>query len=233
MADLILRHFAAPGVRADLGPLRVVGVDLSRESLDLAQGFLARQWPQVDLELIEGPADALPLSSGSVDLVSIGNAIHLFIDKRKLLDEVRRVLRAGGILAFNSSFYAGTFAAGTEGLYLDWVKDALRLARRHSGPLHRAGRHAFSTPWLSPTEYGQLVTAHGFQVSHLGESLVRLSSRNLEEVGAYSGLASVLLPGYDSRIASESLVRAAGPAFERAGITTVPRRWLNVVATRA
>jgi len=59
-----------------------------------------------------------------------------------------------------------------------------------------------------------------------------ISQRGLELVGAYGGLAEVLMSGYPVEVASECLQRAAGRAFERLGIESVPRNWLEVVATK-
>ena len=224
LTDLVLQR-CQPGRR-----VRVVGVDLSAESLALARAHLAPRWPDVDLVLLQGDATRLDLPDASADLVTMGNAIHLIDDKPAQVQEVRRVLRPGGRFGINSSFYAGTFPEGTEGLYLDWVKEALSIARSKAGPARRAGPRAFSTPWQTPHQYADLIAAGGLRVLDCDEVEVRLTAQNLADVGAYSGLATVLLPGYDGRIASESLVRAASVVFERAGLSSVPRRWMHVVA---
>lgn len=229
LTDLLLGRLTATGA-ARASDTRVVGIDLSRESLDLAHGFLTGRWPEVRLELVEASADRIPEPSSSVDVVAIGNAIHLFDDKEALVREVARVLRPDGVFAFDTSFYAGTFPPGTDRLYLDWVREALRVAHDLAGPPRRAGRRAFSVPWLSPDDYGRVASDAGLRVEHQVETVVRLTARNLEDVGAYSGLATVLLPGYDGPVASEALVRAARPVFERAGLAAVPRNWLHVVA---
>lgn len=210
--------------------VRVVGVDLSSESLGLAREFLSERWSGVDLHLMESSAAVLDLPDSSVDLVTMGNAIHLIDDKPAQVREALRVLRPGGRFAFNSSFYAGTFPDGTERLYLDWVKEALGIARSLAGPPRRAGRRAFSVPWLTPQEYADLTASEGMDVVHVGEVSVHLTAQNLADVGAYSGLATVLLPGYDGLVASEALVRAAAPVFERGGRASVLRRWMQVVA---
>lgn len=229
LTDLLLSHLTATH-RARTDTTRVVGVDLSRESLDLARSFLGERWPGVRLDLVEASAETVDEPSASVDVVTMGNAIHLFDDKAALAQEVARVLRPGGVFAFNTSFYAGTFPEGTERLYIDWVKEALAVARRLAGPPRRAGRRAFSVPWLTPGDYARVAAEAGLHVAHRVETVVHLTAQNLEDVGAYSGLATVLLPGYEPPVASESLVRAARPVFERAGLDAVARKWLHVVA---
>ena len=58
------------------------------------------------------------------------------------------------------------------------------------------------------------------------------SSDLLETVGAYGGLASVLLSGYPVELASEALSASAGPAFAALNLTDVRRLWLEVVARK-
>src|ERR1700730_8673353 len=99
-----------------------------------------------------------------MDAAVMGNAIHIFDNKEELLNEVRRVLRPAGVFAFNSSFYAGTFAPGTEQFYLEWMKQAVTYVRDRDVEQRRMGMAgvtrkkglaspAFSRPWLAIREY--------------------------------------------------------------------------------
>lgn len=231
LSDLVLELLVGRDAVSS-GTATVVGIDLSAESLALARSHLEARWPGLRLDLVEASAERIGAPDGSADVVAMGNAIHLFDDKPALVREIARALRPGGAFAFNTSFYAGTFPEGTERLYLDWTKEALRVAREMAGPPRRAGRQAFSVPWLSPGQYAALAEDGGLRVTTVEETVVHLTARNLEDVGAYSGLATVLLPGFEPAVASEALVRAAQPTFERAGLASVPRRWLQVVAVR-
>jgi len=49
-------------------------------------------------ELLDGTAEELPLETGSVDALTVGQAFHWF-DAERALGEISRVLRAGGWLA--------------------------------------------------------------------------------------------------------------------------------------
>ena len=115
----------------------VVGVDLSRTSLAqarrrlLGQGAVPERAARV--RLVAATADHLPVRDRSADAVLMGNAIHYFKNPGRLLDEIHRVLRPGGLFAFNTSFYAGTFLPGTERFYEEWVKEAVKfILRRNS-----------------------------------------------------------------------------------------------------
>jgi ubiquinone/menaquinone biosynthesis C-methylase UbiE len=221
----------------------VIGIDNSAESLELARSRLAAKGPASQLLLIKGSAEFLPLCSATVDLVTMGNAIHLLTDPEPLMREVLRTLRTGGVFAFNTSFYAGTFVEGTERFYTEWLKQALtRISSLdYMAPgggtggiarTHRRTRPAFSHRWLSQAEYGTLLYAAGFEAVRMREHTIALSQHSFETAGAYAGLAGVLLSGYSTQIASEALVKAAGPAMAEAGMAQVPRRWLEVVAEK-
>jgi arsenite methyltransferase len=53
-----------------------------------------------NVEFREGLAEALPVADGWADVVISNGVINLCADKRAVLDEVLRVLRAGGRLQF-------------------------------------------------------------------------------------------------------------------------------------
>jgi SAM-dependent methyltransferase len=221
--------------------LRVLGVDISRESLLLARDhFAAPEGAGRRVVLVEASADRLPLAGGSVDAVVMGNAIHTLPDLKRLLLETRRVLRPGGAFSFSTSFYAGTFAPGTESFYLQWMKEALRrIAPPAGNGGERAGRpprirgtvpRASSKPWLSSEEYGGVLGTCGFTVASVFQREVAMSCRSFELVGAYSGLARVLLSGYPVEQACEALSRSAAAALAACQRTVVPRRWLEMTA---
>lgn len=51
------------------------------------------------IDYFVSPAESTPLASGTIDLVTVGQAIHWF-DCERFFTEARRVLRPGGTLAF-------------------------------------------------------------------------------------------------------------------------------------
>jgi len=75
----------------------VIGVDLSRDMLLRA----ARRLPLHGLgsvHLLRAPVTALPLATGSVDLILAINSLHCFADLPGALAELRRVAAAGARL---------------------------------------------------------------------------------------------------------------------------------------
>lgn len=226
--------------------LKIIGLDLSRQSLRVAQTQLAEMslMPAYVSGLLEASADCLPFPEACADAALMGNAIQLLDDKDRLVGEAARVLSSGGLFAFNTSFYAGTYVRGTEQFYLDWVGEAIAYLKRKDEELKRAGERgivrrkglagqAFSKPWLSRGQYEQMLERHGFKVTRVFERTVMLTQRSFETIGSYAGLASVLLSGYPVTLACEALEKAAGPAMAKSKKEAIPRYWLEMSAVKS
>ncbi|HMP74028.1 MAG TPA: class I SAM-dependent methyltransferase [Kiritimatiellia bacterium] len=236
--------------------LTIMALDLSRESLELgqrdfiAQGYevkdgivLCKETPDLTnrLTLIEGSADCLPFRDGWADMVFMGNSIHMLPDFDLLLSEIRRVLVPGGLFAFNSAFYAGTQAPGTDPFYriwwqkaLEWVlaQDAQRKAAGLPGITRKRGTASRAKPWTSKDEWLALIQRHGFAPTSVYERPVMMTQSSLETIGSYSGLARLALSGYPVDLASEALSKSVKPAMEEAGMTEVPRLWLEIASRK-
>ena len=77
---------------------QVVGVDPSPELLSLAGG--ASRSNDIELELIKGTAENLPLEDRSIACVVTSWTLCSVSDPRKALSEIRRVLKPGGTFSF-------------------------------------------------------------------------------------------------------------------------------------
>ena len=77
---------------------RVIGVDPGADFLKL--GCERRDRSPVPLEIIQAPAEALPLADASIDTVVITYTLCSVEDPAQALREVRRVLRPGGLVLF-------------------------------------------------------------------------------------------------------------------------------------
>lgn len=238
--------------------LVVNGVDISTESLDIGRKVFREKNLLVDSQeelesaaasgksaflMAEGSATELPFAAETFDLAMMGNAIHLMPDKDKFLQGVNRVLVRDGLFTFNSVFFTGTFAEGTETLYTEWMKESVNILNEKNVARIQAGEkpitrtrgksgHAFDKGWMSPDEWEQSLVRNGFSVNRVYKRPIAISQRGLELVGAYGGLAEVLMSGYPVEIASECLQEAAGRAFRNLGLQEVVRYWLEVTATK-
>ena len=235
------------------------GIDLDPVQIDLAAerfrglGYEVRRGRELTAErsrgkpvvtLAVGGADDLTFPPASFDCVTIANAIHLLPDKAKFLTAVARVLRPGGLFGFNSAFYAGTMPKGTDRIYLDWIRlaseriqeQSRRLEAEGKPPIRRVrgtARGAFQNRWLKPDEWRSLLSEFGLNTLDVNERLVELDARSFALVGAYGGMAEVLLSGYPVESASEALQAAAKPAMDLSGAATVPRVYLEMWAVKS
>jgi len=75
---------------------QVIGLDLSRQMLHLAQHKARRQG--LRLCLIRQDAARLPFADGSFDAVTCVEALEFLADPQESLEEMARVLRPGGVL---------------------------------------------------------------------------------------------------------------------------------------
>jgi arsenite methyltransferase len=77
----------------------VVGVDMTPEMLNKSRATAAALGAD-NVEFREGLAEALPVEDGWADVVISNGVINLCADKRAAFDEIRRVLRPGGVVQF-------------------------------------------------------------------------------------------------------------------------------------
>ena len=190
-----------------------------------------------------GDAQDLPFESQAFDAVTMANAIHLVDDRDRVLAEIARVLKPGGLFGFNSTFYGGAMPEGSQRIYLDWIQMAGDYIRKKSeervargeAPITRVrgtGKGAFKHRWYSIEEWKAALSGSGFDVRDVNERGLPHDARCLALIGAYGGFAEVLLSGYPVAEASEALQECAAGALARNGCDSVPRNNLEVWATR-
>jgi arsenite methyltransferase len=92
-----LDSFVAAGQVGATG--RVVGVDMTPEMLEKSRRTAA-DLGYAHVEFREGLAESLPVEDGWADVVVSNGVINLCPDKRRVFEEIRRVLRPGGCLQF-------------------------------------------------------------------------------------------------------------------------------------
>ena len=154
--------------------LRVTGLDLSRPMM--ARLVAALPAGQVRPALIQGAAEALPLTAGSFDALLSVHVLHLIPDWPACLREMRRVLRPGGALLLGHEWRPPD-APGAR-LMDQWR--ALVLSRS-GGALHAAsgpGTHDFGD-----IKAALLVDRPRFDEVMVGEwTTSRTLARNLEAI---------------------------------------------------
>lgn len=112
--------------------VEVVGVDLSEEMLESAHKNARKAGVEEHVSFVHGDSQKLPLEKNSFDVVINECAVGIPADSQKVLDEMVRVAKPGGMIAIHestwlkelSSEYREEFADryGTTPLYLqEWV----------------------------------------------------------------------------------------------------------------
>ncbi|MHB1685166.1 MAG: demethylmenaquinone methyltransferase [Bacilli bacterium] len=77
---------------------QVIGLDFCQEMLDVAEPKLAREHVDSRVELIRGNAMALPYADNSFDYATIGFGLRNVPDVPQVLQEMRRVVKPGGLV---------------------------------------------------------------------------------------------------------------------------------------
>jgi arsenite methyltransferase len=148
---LISARRVAPGGRA-------IGLDMTDEMLELARANAADAGID-NAEFVKGYLEDIPLTDASVDVVISNCVINLAADKRVVLAEAARVLRAGGRFAVSDVIadadmdeatradmaqWTGCIAGAlTEAEFRSTLADA-GLAEVEIRPTHRVHEHAAS-----------------------------------------------------------------------------------------
>ena len=218
-----------------------------RLGYEVCEGFeLAEDWRHEKpiLTFGVGSADDLPFPEQAFDCVTISHAIHLLPDQDRLLSEIVRVLKPGGLFGFNTAFYAGCMPSGSDRVYLDWIRLATehiqkenesRVAanqppiKRVRGTAQRGARNR----WESPPQWSERLAARGLRTENVHERRVELDARCLALVGAYGGMAEVMLSGFPVADASAALQATAASALEASGATCAPRNYLEIWSRRS
>ena len=78
---------------------RVIGVDMTIEMVEKARDS-ARTLGLAHVEFQEGILEAIPVEDGWADVVISNGVINLCLNKRRVFEEIKRVLRPGGHLQF-------------------------------------------------------------------------------------------------------------------------------------
>ncbi len=210
----------------------VIAVEPMASALEAARRNLAHV-SGVVVRFVQGKAERLSqLVRRPVDAVFFCNAIHLVREKARVVQEVRQVLREGGVFSFNTTFFKGAEPPESHQFYRRWLGKALRLLRSRYG-LAPTPQRAPARERLSCEEYVSLLTQHGFRIRHQEVVRVEMSPESFEDISEYQLWIEGILPGVPLDKGSEVLKETVRETFAELGIATSPRLWLLMVAARA
>jgi ubiquinone/menaquinone biosynthesis C-methylase UbiE len=211
-------------VRKLRDPVEVIGVDPSESALEKARRLVGNA-----AKFIRGQAQAFSSIVSGVDLITFCNAIHLLPNKDEVVSEARKALNEGGVLAFNSSFYEGCYAPGTERFYRLWMLRAMQNLKSETG-MRPDRTKVEAMQWLTPDDYRSLLERNGFQIDLMETEQAMMTCQSWQDISHYSEFANGALPGVPLDVAIPVLQKAVVQAYDEMGISELPRNWLQVVA---
>jgi ubiquinone/menaquinone biosynthesis C-methylase UbiE len=223
---LIAEELAKQGRQAQL-----IGVDPSAEALRRAQKGMEEVGATATF--IQGEAQDLPEIIQNADAAFFCNAIHLVPDKLAAFQQIVSILAPNGIFACNSAFYEGTYIDGTERFYQAWTRKAVRLLRKEH-PEIRLSREekAMAMQWVTPEGYTDLMKKAGFGHVETKYEDARISLDAWKDIGHYWLFIEGALPGVPLAYGADALKSAVYQAGQELGLNEVPRRWMQMVATK-
>ena len=140
---------------------RCVGLDNSARQLDHARRLMAEA--NVHFPLVHASAEHVPLPDASFDIVFCDHGAMTFADPARTVPEAARLLRSGGLLAFNAESPLH-FICWDE--TTDVVTDRLRMNYFETLSADDGNAVNFSRPY---GEWIRLFREHGFSVEDLIE----------------------------------------------------------------
>jgi len=179
---------------------RSAGIELKSTLLDLDLPALHQARREVTAQnasYLYASADSLPLRSG-YDAVIFGNSIHLLDNesKEKALAENRRVLRDGGVLAVNTTFYEGAYPEESKPFYSRWIRRAIVEINRRL-PQRDKAEKVQALEFLPAQGYRDLITRAGFKIVEMRERRVLLSQAAVRAISSYKEFAKGALHATD------------------------------------
>ncbi len=209
----------------------VIGVDMSASALRDARAKVAGARDAV-VELVQARAEELSRSiRRAVDAVVFCNGIHYIEDKDRLVAEVHKTLKPGGIFAFNTGFFEGAMPRETQKYYRRWMLKTLRKLKTEYN-LKPTRDKVESRRQLSAEQYRVLLESQGFEIRSQEIYPGRVPEQGWVDLSRFSDFIAGALPGIPLKTASDVLVASLHETFAEFGMPAWPRNWLTVVAAR-
>ena len=206
----------------------VIGVDPEPTAIQRARAAISSRLA----EFLQGSAEFLSRIVPRADAVLFLNAVHLVPDKARVLGEIRKVLGRGGVLGFNTTFFAGAYVEGTGGFWRRWIVRSVQWLRERGIQVqHTHAERAAAMQWLGPDEYSRLCVEAGFEQPTVELVPIEMTAESLRDIGRFSLFIEGALPGVPLEEGSDALQHGLARTLDELGVESVPRNWLECVAT--
>src|SRR6184192_4702012 len=210
----------------DARNVEVIGIDPSPSALSKARAAIHSQV----VRFMEGSAEWVSRIVSAADAVVFLNAIHLVPDKAQVIAEIRKVLKRGGVFAFNTTFFNGAYVEGTSGFWRRWVVRAVQVLRERGLNVQHTAT-AVARQFLTADEYSDLCVRAGFSLPSVELVRIEMTPESIQDIGRFSLFIEGALPGVPLEEGSKALQEGLRRAMDETGFQSVPRNWLECVAT--
>ena len=200
-------------------------IEAAKRNLENFRGALVR--------FVQGGAEKLSsLVKRQVDAVFFCNAIHLVTEKDCVMKEINLTLRPHGTFSFNTTFYEGGEPPESAQFYRRWMMKAVRTLKRDYGLSPNKADRTSARRRLSEREYISLLEENGFRLWRKEIVKAEMSLESFEDISEYGLWIEGILPGVPLEVGSQALKKGLRETFQELGLSSSPRNWLLVVASK-
>ena len=210
----------------------IIAMDHSQDMLKIAAEEL-KDISSTAVEFVESKVEEISGKiKDQVDVIFFCNAIHYVSNKDEILNEINNLLRVGGKLALNTSFYNGAHPPETELFARKWMIKSLRTLRKEYGLKPEKSDKVESRKQLTISDYEVLLQKHGFAIKTQIVNKIPVPLKGWIDISTFKDFISGVMPGVPLSEASKCLTTAVTQTFEDLNTTTIPRNWLNIIAVK-
>ena len=214
----------------------VMCLDQSSEALKLAQSKLEKTVDR--LKLVHSSVEEMKIPDQSIDVAVWGNGIHYLSEPDQLssIKRIKKALKPGGLLFFNTAFYEEARPADTLPFYRTQVKNAVHYLKERGVKRQKSDIKTEAAKFLPKSYYEDLVKEAGFKLVDATEFAVEMHREAWEYISAFQQYAAGALRGYPVKDAIEAMRGSVQPALEQHGHRHgngelfITRKWLAICA---
>jgi len=214
----------------------VLCLDQSSGALKLAQSKLEKTVET--LKMVHSSIQDMTIPDQSVDIAVWGNGIHYLsaADQLDCVKRIRKALKPGGFLFFNTAFYEEARPADTLPFYRTQVKTAVKYLRDNGVQRVKTDTKTEAAKFLPRSYYESLVEEAGFKLVDAKEFAVDMHKEAWEYISAFQQYAAGALRGYPIDDAVSAMRDSVGPSIElhgerdQNGEPYITRKWLAISA---
>ena len=214
----------------------VMCLDQSSEAIKLAQKKLEDQIEK--LKFINSRIEDLDLPENCIDVAVWGNGIHYLSENSQIdsLKRIKKALKPGGWLFFNTAFYEESRPADTIPFYRTQIKNAVQFLKQNGIQREKNVERAEAAKFHPKAYYEELVKNADFKLVEVQEFAAELTKDAWEHISAFQQYAAGALHGYPVDDASNAMKNAVEPAIlihgklDNQGNLCVVRNWLAISA---